>query len=382
MISFRLLHQSKKSRARAGIISTPHGDIETPTFVPVATQGAIKALVEDAAVRAGTQLIIANTFHLLFKPGVDILSAAGGLHQFMHWQRPLMTDSGGFQVFSLGFGMDHSLGKIDTRVEGDERRTLIDVSTQPRQIRITEEGVHFRSPMDGSEVLMTPESSIAAQQVIGADIMYAFDECTPPRATRAYIEESLARTHRWEERSLAARTTAQAMFGIVQGSRYRDLRERSAQFVNDRAFAGFGIGGDLGESKAQSAEILSWVIPALDPTRPRHLLGIGHPEDIELMMRGGVDTFDCVSPTQLARRGIAFTPEGRIDLRNESARHAMKPIDARCACDTCVKYSRAYLAHLLRAGEINAYSHITLHNLTFMHRAVRDWREKILAGEI
>lgn len=382
MISFRILQQSKKSRARAGIISTPHGDIETPTFVPVATQGAIKALAEDAVIRAGTQLMIANTFHLLFKPGVEVLSSAGGLHEFMHWHRPLMTDSGGFQVFSLGFGMDHSLGKIDKRVEGDERRTLIDVSTQPKQIKISEEGVRFRSPMDGSEVLMTPESSIATQQVIGADIIYAFDECTPPRATRAYIEESLARTHRWEERSLAALTSQQAMYGIVQGSEYRDLRERSARFVSERAFAGFGIGGDLGESKAQSAEILEWVIPTLDQSRPRHLLGIGHPEDIELMVRGGVDTFDCISPTQLARRGIAFTALGRIDLRKEAERTSTEPIDVTCPCDTCVKYSRAYLSHLLRAGEINAYSHITLHNLTYMHRTVRAYREQILSGEI
>lgn len=382
MISFRLLKQSRTSRARAGIISTPHGDIETPTFVPVATQGAIKGLTEDKVVASGTQLMIANTFHLLFKPGTDVLSAAGGLHRFMHWPHPLMTDSGGFQVFSLGFGMDHSLGKIDKRVEGDERRTLIDVTTQPRHIRITEEGVYFRSPMDGSEVLMTPESSIATQQIIGADIIYAFDECTPPRATRAYIEESLARTHRWEERSLAALSSDQAMYGIVQGSEHRDLREQSTAFVNARAFAGFGIGGDLGESKAQSAEILNWVIPALDPSRPRHLLGIGQPEDIALMVHGGVDTFDCVSPTQLARRGIAFTPGGRIDLRKSLRGDATEPIDETCPCDTCQKYSRAYLSHLLRAGEMNAYAHITLHNLTYMHRTVRDMREKILSGEI
>ncbi len=382
MISFRILAQSKKSRARAGIISTPHGDIETPTFVPVATQGAMKALSGDIAEQVGTQLLIANTFHLMFKPGAEILRTFGGLHKFMKWPRPLMTDSGGFQVFSLGFGLDHALGKIDKPIQGDDRKTIIDVTTQPRQIRITEEGVQFRSPLDGAEVLMTPESSIAMQEDIGGDIIFSFDECTPPRATRAYIEQSLARTHRWEERSLAALKSDQAMYGIVQGSSYRDLREVSARFVSNMSFAGFGIGGDLGISKAQSAEILSWVIPVLDPARPRHLLGIGHPEDLELMVTGGVDTFDCVSPTQLARRGIAFTSEGRIDLRREAHRSSAIPIDTTCACDICLTYSRAYIAHLLRAGEINALSFITQHNVHFMHATARHMREQILSGEL
>jgi len=378
MISYKLIKQSQKSRARLGVISTPHGDIETPSFVPVATRATIKTLRAEDVRSTQAQLLIANTFHLHLRPGEDIVQEAGGLHDFMRWDRPLMTDSGGFQVFSLGFGADLGYGKIVRPETADTTKEHIAHGDQPRNVKIEEHGVSFRSPVNGDTLFLGPKESIAIQEKLGADIMYAFDECTPPFATHDYVQRSLERTHRWEEESLAARTGNQALYGIVQGSRFEDLRRHSAQFCASHDFDGYGIGGDLGLSKKESLAILSWVIPELNQTKPRHLLGIGRIEDIEPIIQSGIDTFDCIVPTQYARHGTVFVDHKRLNLGGASMRHDHAVLDENCNCTTCAgRYTRAYISHLFRAGEVSAMVLATIHNLYFFNTYVASLREKI-----
>ena len=399
MIEFKILKKSKKSAARLGVLRTPHGEVMTPAIVPVATLGAVKALRSDEIAATGTQLLISNTYHLHLQPGEKIVKAAGGINKFMNWPKPTMTDSGGFQVFSLGFGRDLGVGKHSIKYYPGKVERAIEKGNQPNHVRMTEEGVHFRSPMTGDELFLSPETSIAIQQQIGADIMYAFDECPPPGATHTYMKQSLARTHRWAKRSLDARTSKQALYGIVQGADFEDLRKEGARTISRMdGFDGFGIGGDIGESKDESRKILRWVIPLLDQKRPRHLLGMGHPEDIELIIKGGVDTFDCTVPTHYARRGIAFvskksgvrgggsggangTPhEGRVDFHKAALLKDKNPIDAECECLVCQKYQRAYIAHLVRANEITGGALLTFHNLFFFNAYVDKMRQKIAKG--
>jgi queuine tRNA-ribosyltransferase/7-cyano-7-deazaguanine tRNA-ribosyltransferase len=405
MIEFTVLKKSKKSAARLGILKTPHGEVMTPAIVPVATLAAVKALRSDEIAATKTQLLISNTYHLHLRPGEKIVKAAGGINKFMHWDRPTMTDSGGFQVFSLGFGRDLGVGKNSIKYYPGKVEKAIERGNQPKYLKMTEEGVHFRSPMTGDEMFLSPETSIAIQQKIGADIMYAFDECPPPGATHEYMKQSLARTHRWAKRSLAARTSKQAMYGIVQGAEFEDLRKEGAKFISKLGFDGFGIGGDIGESKDESKKVLQWVIPNLDQKKPRHLLGIGHPEDIELIIRGGVDTFDCTVPTHYARRGIAFVSkksgartsgggagasagargaahEGRVDFNKAALLKDKGPIDAECECLVCQQYQRAYIAHLVRANEITGGALITFHNLFFFNTYVGKLRERIAKGTL
>jgi queuine tRNA-ribosyltransferase/7-cyano-7-deazaguanine tRNA-ribosyltransferase len=380
MINFSILKKSKKSRARLGVLKTPHGEVETPAFVGVATNATIKALRSDEVLKTNTQLLISNTYHLHIAPGEDVLKKAGGLNQFMYWSRPTMTDSGGFQVFSLGFGRDFGVGKVGAFPGKLEKR--IKENAQPNNVKITEEGAYFRSPLSGEEMFLGPKESINIQEKIGADIMFAFDECTPPGATKSYIAMSCNRTHRWAAACLRAKKSEQALYGIVQGSGFKDLRQESARVMSDMDFDGFGIGGDLGESKIGTRNVLRWTLPLLDERRPRHLLGIGHLEDIELITKKGVDTFDCTVPTHYARRGVAFSSAGRVDFRKAALLKEKGPLDPKCDCLVCTTYRRDYVAHLIRANEITGAALITFHNLYFFNAYVAKIREKIRQGKI
>ncbi len=388
MIEFTLLRKSKKSAARIGILKTPHGEVMTPAIVPVATLAAVKALRTDEVAATGTQMLISNTYHLHLQPGEDVVKSAGGINTFMGWSGPSMTDSGGFQVFSLGWGKDLGVGKVTSAKAAsahhpDKIEKAIAKGNQPKHVTITEDGVKFRSPLTGDEMFLGPETSIAIQGKIGADIMFAFDECTPPGATRDYMARSLARTHRWALRSLAARRTKQALYGIVQGSNYEDLRKESARFIGEaEGFDGFGIGGDLGESREGTKRILKWVAPYLDERKPRHLLGMGHVEDIENIMAGGADTFDCTVPTHYARHGIAFTSKGRVDFTKAPLLKSKEPVDRACGCPVCTGYRRNYVAHLFRAGEISGGAMLTVHNLWFFNGYVARLRERIKKGTL
>ena len=376
MINFEVLTASKNSRARVGFLRTSHGDIETPSLVPVATQASIKTLTSEEAIAAGTQIIISNTFHLHLKPGENALAEAGGIHQFMRWPKPVMTDSGGYQVFSLGFGQDFGVGK---KGSGED----IKLGQQPSKLKIQADGVVFRSPLDGSELFLGPKESVAIQEKIGADIIFAFDECTSPGANEEYVRESLARTHRWEKASLEARRSEQALFGIVQGSFYRNLREESARYIGSLDFDGYGIGGDLGQSKDDTRSVLDWTVPLLDEKKPRHMLGIGQLEDMELIIKGGVDLFDCTVPTHYARHGVAFVGEAKkLDMSKKIFLRDKEPLDKNCECLVCQDYTRMYIAHLVRAKEILGIRLLTFHNLHFFNARVAILRDKIKRGEL
>ncbi|MBU1178982.1 tRNA guanosine(34) transglycosylase Tgt [Patescibacteria group bacterium] len=376
MIEFKILKKSKKSGARLGLLKTAHGEVETPSLVPVATQAVVKTLTSEEAARAGTQILIANTFHLHLKPGEKVIKLAGGIHKFMNWQKPLMTDSGGFQVFSLGFGRDLGVGKILKYFPGGKKEIVVK-HQQPKFLKITDRGVWFRSPVDGRKIFLGPKESMKIQKQIGADIVFAFDECTPPMASRDYVEKSLERTHQWAEICIKEKNSSQALFGIVQGSNFKDLRQQSAKFINFLGFDGFGIGGDLGTSKSDTKKILNWVLPHLDEDKPRHLLGIGHPEDIEPIIKNGIDLFDCIAPTHYARRGIAFVDSGRLNMNQSKFLNDKKSLDSKCGCFVCQNYKRNYIFHLFKAKEITGMSLLTFHNLFFMNASIAKIRQKI-----
>jgi tRNA-guanine transglycosylase len=368
--------------ARVGRLLTPHGEVETPALVVVATQAAVKTLAPDEVRAAGTQIILANTYHLYLRPGPDLVARLGGLHRFMGWDGPMMTDSGGFQVFSLGFALEHGVGKVAKTFPG------LDVETprrpvKPRLVSIDEDGVTFTSHLDGSRHRFTPEKSIEIQEKLGADIILAFDECTSPLHDYAYTRQALERTHRWALRCLAARTRSdQALFGIVQGGAYRDLREASARFIASLPFEGYAIGGSLGRSKEDMHRIIEWVIPWLPEGKPRHLLGIGEPEDLLAGIARGIDLFDCVAPTRLGRHGAAYTRRGRLNLRSAALKDDPNPIEADCDCYTCRRFSRAYLRHLFNAGEMLGPRLATIHNIRFLQRLVEGARAAIQAGAL
>jgi queuine tRNA-ribosyltransferase len=378
MIQFKILKKSKKSRARLGLLKTDHGLVETPCLVPVATQAVVKTLESREVAESKSQILIANTFHLHLKPGEEIIAKAGGLHQFMNWPKPLMTDSGGFQVFSLGFGKDFGIGKILKKENGDE----IGHGRQPKLLKIRHEGPFFRSFLDGREIFLGPKESIRIQQKLGADIIFAFDECTPPMADRLYTEKSLARTHRWAEICLKEKKSRQALFGIVQGGRYKNLRIESAKFIGSLEFDGFGIGGEFGNDKKTMLQMLDSVVKELPEQKPRHLLGIGHLTDIPKIIGRGMDLFDCIVPTHYARRGIAFTSAGRLDLAKSKFLKDKNPLDKKCSCSVCRNYRRNYLCHLLRAKEISGLKLLTFHNLYFFNTMIEGIRQKIKQGKI
>lgn len=388
-MDFRIIKQSQKSGARLGILKTAHGEIETPALIPVATNAAVKAVSPEEAFAAGSRMLICNTYHLHLKPGEEAVKKTGGLHKFMNWPRPLMTDSGGFQVFSLGFGKDFGIQKV---IRGKREENVVH-GQQPRLLKITDAGVEFTSFIDGRKIFLNPKISIGIQQKLGADIMFAFDECPPPNANYEYVKKSMERTHKWAVESLNATCdmrhgkslkdkNKQALFGIVQGGRYKDLRQESAKFIGSLPFDGFGVGGEFGESKNQMVKMINWVLDVLPREKPAHLLGIGHPEDIVKVIKAGVDTFDCVVPTRYARHGIAFTSAGRLDMSKQNFLRDRKPLDKKCDCEICAKYSRSYLAHLFRAREINGLRFLTMHNLFYFHEMVRKIREEIKKGRI
>ena len=386
-MEFKILKRSKKSKARLGVLKTPHGEVETPAMVPVATQGTVKTLTSEEVAKAGTQLLIANTFHLHLKPGEEVVKEMGGLQKYMNWKRPLMTDSGGFQVFSLGFGREYGMGKI-LKSKSD---TKVVEGQQPKLLKITDDGVQFTSPVDGKKIFLNPEKSIKIQEALGADIIFAFDECTSPVATHEYTRVSLERTHRWALESLDAhsrlttnysRQTKSSLYGIVQGGKFKDLRQESAKFIGSQPFNGFGIGGEFGDDNNVMTDMLGWVLKELPDEKPRHLLGIGYLEDIPKVIKAGVDTFDCIVPTRYARHGTAFTASGKLDISKSVYLKDKKPLDPKCDCEVCANYSRSYIAHLFKAKEITALRHLTYHNIYFFNNFVARLRGEIRRGKI
>lgn len=389
-MNFKILKKSKSSRARLGFIETEKGVVETPCLVPVATQAVVKTLESKEVEETKSQILIANTFHLHLKPGEKIVEKAGKLHKFMNWKKPLMTDSGGYQVFSLGFGRDFGLGsKISKNGDGQDK---IKIGAQPQKIKINDDGVIFRSPINGDELFLGPKESIKIQEKLGADIIFAFDECTPPLASYEYVKKSLEKTHKWAKKCLkvASRPKGypgyggpkQALFGIVQGSRFKDLRIESAKFIGSLNFDGFGIGGEFGNNKKEMQKMIEWVVDELPEKKPRHLLGVGYLKDMELIIKSGVDTFDCTVPTHYARRGIAFTSEGKLDLRKTKFLKKREPLDKNCVCNVCLNYKKDYICHLLKAGEITGMKLLTFHNLWYFNTFVEDIRARIKKGEI
>ncbi len=403
-MQFHISKKSKISNARLGFLETSHGVVQTPCLVPVATQAVVKTLTSEEVLQTKSQILIANTFHLHLKPSVagrkpgqggeKILQKAGGIHEFMHWKNPIMTDSGGFQVFSLGFGQDLNVGKIinakDRMGSDADLKEEIKIGAQPKKLKIRQDGVFFRSPIDGRELFIGPKESIKIQQQIGADIIFAFDECTAPLASHEYTKNSLLKTHEWAKVCLNVHNASakgsgepkQALYGIVQGGRYKDLRIESAKFIGSLDFDGFGIGGEFGGDKKTMEEMLKWVVAELPEKKPRHLLGIGHLEDIEKIIKAGVDTFDCTVPTHYARRGVAFTSEGKLNLKQTKFLKKREPLDKGCVCQVCLVYKKDYICHLLKSGEITALRLITFHNLYYFNNYIEEIREKIKRGEI
>lgn len=377
-MEFKIVKSSKISKARTGILRTSHGEIETPCLVAVATQAAIKTLNSEEVKKTKSQILICNTFHLHLKPGEKIVRRLGGLHKFMNWQAPLMTDSGGFQVFSLGFGKDFKMGKILNK----KKSLSIKVGRQPKFLKITEDGVFFQSPIDGRKLFLGPKESIKIQEQLGADIIFNFDECAPPIADYEYTKKSMEVTHRWAKICLESKKTKQGLYGIVQGGKFKDLRIKSARFISNLDFDGFGIGGELGFDKKKMFQMLNWVTEILPQEKPRHLLGNGHIEDLVKILKSGVDTVDCIIPTHYARHGTAFISGGRIDLGRSIFLKDKQPLDKKCDCFVCQSYSRSYISHLFRAKEITALSLLTFHNLYFFNTFIEKIREKIKEGKI
>jgi queuine tRNA-ribosyltransferase len=377
--------RDSNSLARTGTLRLAHGDVRTPAFVPLATRGAVKTLLPDDVAALGYELILGNTFHLLLSPGPDLVRELGGLHRFMRWDKPIITDSGGFQVFSMGHG-----GVAD-EIKGRRRSAGAGAGAI---LSIDEEGVRFRSYVDGSERFLSPEGSMAVQAALGSDIAVAFDECTPFHVSREYTERSTERTHRWLERCLRWHASDgpdwQVVYGIVQGGVEPDLRRSSAAFVAGSTCDGIAIGGSLGREKAQMHEVVSWTTAELErlaADRPRHLLGIGDVDDLIAGVELGIDTFDCALPTRLGRHGVALVPDPgtgwRVDLVKGRWRAAAEPILDGCPCPACAGgFSRAYLHYLLRAREITALRLVTLHNLSFIARLMEDLRSGIDAGRL
>jgi len=378
--SFKIIKRDKSSLARAGELKTPHGKIETPNFVTVGTQAAIKGLTPNEVKDVGAQIVLANTYHLFLRPGDKIIKKMGGLHKFMSWNGPIMTDSGGFQIFSLGFSLEHGVGKIANifpqEINCGHRKSTKNKKTS--LVKIDNDGVSFKSHLDGSIKRLTPEKSIEIQENLGADIILAFDECTSPLATKNYTKIALRRTHNWAIRFLKAKKRKdQALFGIVQGGEYEDLRKESANFISSLPFEGFAVGGSLGKSKKDMHKVLEWTVPLLDQNRPCHLLGIGEPEDLFEGVERGIDMFDCVIPTRLARNGTLLTARGKINITNKKFIDDKKPVEENCDCYTCRNFNKAYLNHLFKANEILAARLASIHNLYFVLNLMKEIRKSI-----
>ncbi len=347
--------EARDGTARTGVLHTPHGDVSTPAFMPVATQGSVKALTPDDLKALGVSIILGNTYHLYLRPGLDVVQKMGGLHGFMGWDRPMLTDSGGFQGFSL-----QHLRKLD------------------------EEGIQFKSHVDGSLHLLTPESSVKYQEILGADIIMPLDVCAPHTDDRQAVQEAMERTHRWMARCKAAHSRAgQLLFGIVQGGFHQDLRRQSAEFVTSLGVPGYGLGGfSVGEPKDKMYEMVQFTTELLPDDRPRHLLGVGSPEDLVECVYYGMDLFDCVLPTRIARNSALFVKDGRINIDTAPFKLKDAPIEEGCDCYTCRNFSAAYVHHLFRARELLAYRLATIHNLRYIMRLMGEMRQAILSGTL
>lgn len=372
--------RSDHSRARRGEISTPHGVIATPAFIPVGTKATVKALSVEQVRHTGAQAVLANAYHLYLQPGAEILDRAGGLSAFMNWNGPTFTDSGGFQVLSLGVGFKKTLAMDPGEVTADD----VIQSPKLRLAHVDDDGVTFKSHLDGSLHRFTPEISMQVQHQIGADIIFAFDECTTLMNTKEYQQIALNRTLAWAHRCIAEHqklTQArvgkpyQALFGVIQGAQYEDLRKEAARNIAALDFDGFGIGGAI--DKSALTQIVSWVTDQLPEDKPRHLLGIGEPDDLFRGVESGADTFDCVAPTRNARTSAVYGPSGRFNLTVSENRTAFAPIDEKCTCYTCTHYTRAYLHHLFKGKEILGSTLTTIHNVHFTVKLVDKIREHL-----
>ncbi len=390
-LSFSIAKKLSGTLGRAGEIKTPHGVIQTPAFVVVGTKATVKALTPEQVATLGAQVVLANTYHLYIQPGDERIEKMGGLGKVMNWPGPTMTDSGGFQVFSLGAAYGKNISKV---VRGDEHPLLnepvmrSDSDEAPVKIvTIDHDGAAFKLPSDGSIHYFTPERAMHIQHNIGADIIFAFDECTSPTEPLSYQREALDRTHRWAKRSLQAHRDAgkesekiaqQAIFGIVQGGRFEKLRKESAEVIGAMDFDGFGIGGSF--AKEDMGTAVKWVNEILPEEKPRHLLGIGEPLDLFEAVENGCDLFDCVAPTRIARSGQLYTKEGKVNITNARFTDDFTPIDACCECYTCKNYTRAYLSHLFRGREMLGATLASIHNLYFIIHLVDGMRAAILGG--
>lgn len=386
---FRVKAELPGRHGRTGVIRTPHGDIHTPAFIAVGTQATVKAVLPEAIKELGAQAVLANAYHLYLQPGPDIVDEAGGLGAFMNWPGPTFTDSGGFQVMSLGVGFKKVLAMDTARVQADD----IIADGKERLAHVDDDGVTFRSHLNGSTHRFTPEVSIGIQHQLGADIIFAFDELTTLVNTRAYQERSVQRTHEWAVRCLAEHRRLsglrpdkppQALFGVVQGAQYEDLRRQATRGLvsirdeQGRGFDGYGIGGAL--EKQNLATIVGWVSSELPTDKPRHLLGISEPDDLFAAVEAGADTFDCVSPSRVARNAAVYSATGRYNITGSRYRRDFAPIDDECDCYTCAHYTRAYLHHLFKAKELLAATLCTIHNERFIVRLVDDIRDAIGSG--
>lgn len=353
VINYELIAQDPATGARAGLLHTPHGTFKTPMFMPVGTQATVKTVTPDELEEMGAQIILGNTYHLFLRPGTELIAEAGGLHDFMNWHKGILTDSGGFQVFSLG----------DTR-------------------KIKEEGVYFRSILDGSKQFLSPEVATRAQEELGSDIAMAFDECIPYPAEYDYAKKSTERTTRWAERCLKAHTRKdRGMFGIIQGGMYKDLRKQSAAEITSLPFDGFAIGGlSVGEPHDLMYEILEHTTQYMPVNKARYLMGVGTPDCLVEGVARGVDMFDCVFPTRVARNGMAMVHSGRMNMKNKQYERDFTPIEEGCQCYTCRHFTRAYIRHLYKAEELLAFRLITIHNLFFLLQFMRDMRQAIIDG--
>ena len=380
--AWKIKKKLKNNNARIGVISTPHGDIETPAFIFCATKGALKSFTTEDARKNNTQIILSNTYHLMLQPGSNLIAKHGGLHKFIGWKGPMLTDSGGFQIFSLGHGSvaDEIKGR---KTNSNIRKTLININ---------EEGAIFKSYIDGSNLLLSPEKSIQIQRDLGADFIVVFDECTPFNVDKDYTYNSMLRSHRWAKRSINTFNSkvqykpkegsagSQEIYGIIQGGIHKDLREESIDFnQNDVNTFGIAIGGSLGSNKEEMTEVVNFTASKLNNIRPVHLLGIGDPLDIWKFVEQGIDTFDCVSPTRLARHGSALIKgiRGKINLKNAINKDQLRPIDNKCLCYTCKNFSLSYLYHLFASHELLALQLLTNHNLYFMNDLMKTIRLSI-----
>jgi len=373
MSFFELIHEDKNTGARAGIMHTDHGDILTPVFMPVGTQATVKTLDQTDLYNLDSSIILANNYHLHLRPGEDLIDSVGGLHKFMNWNRPILTDSGGFQVFSLGLQKEQK-------------------GQQGKLVKIDEDGVNFRSHLDGSSHRFTPESAIVCQRKIGADIIMAFDECTPDNADYKYTKEAMERTHRWASRCLQEHKKdvnhhgyKQFLFGIIQGAKHEDLRKESAQYISNLDFDGIALGGEsIGYNMEATENILRWVMPIIPQNKPRYSMGVGlDPADLLKAVSGGIDMFDCVAPTRLARHGMLFVStkedsKRRLNIKNSVFSKDLSAVSKECSCLTCKNYSRAYLHHLFAAQEVSGLRLASIHNTHFMLDLMRQARKAIL----